>query len=74
MNILILGDVHLGKGLNIGKPSVGNSLNSRVIDQLNLLNWALEQSLDNLVSRIIITGDIFEDSKPDYQLVQFFTQ
>jgi DNA repair protein SbcD/Mre11 len=70
--ILILGDAHLGKGLNIGKQSVGSALNSRIIDQINLLDWVYEQAVDNNISHIVLTGDVFEDPKPHYSLVVLF--
>lgn len=69
MQALILGDPHLGKGLNIGKVGLGANLNSRVADQLNLLNWTLEYALENEIDHIIITGDVFEDPKPHPSLI-----
>lgn len=69
---LIIGDVHLGAGLSIGKPSIGGSLNSRVSDQVRVLNWAQDVAIINQVDRIIITGDIFEEVKPDSYLVVIF--
>lgn len=66
---LIVGDVHLGKGLSMGRPGIGSSLNGRVADQFKLLEWILEQAIENHVSAIIFTGDICEDAKPDYQLM-----
>lgn len=69
---IILGDVHLGKGTNIGKVGVGSSLNSRVADQLNLLDWTLDQAHERGVDDIIITGDIFEDPKPHPSLITMF--
>ena len=69
---LIIGDVHLGKGLSIGKPGIGNALNSRVQDQIKLLDWALDQAIDHHVGTIILTGDICEDPKPDYILIELF--
>lgn len=66
---LIIPDVHLGKGVSIGKPGIGTALNSRVVDQFNLLDWILETAIERHVSCIIFTGDIFEDVKPDYVLV-----
>jgi DNA repair protein SbcD/Mre11 len=71
-SILILGDVHLGAGQNLGKQSVGSALNSRVIDQLNLLDWTYEQAVDNNIHHIVLTGDIFEEPKPHYSLVVLF--
>lgn len=70
--MLILGDVHLGKGLNIGKQSVGSALNSRIIDQYNLLDWVYDQAVDNNIQHIILTGDVFEEPKPHYSLVVLF--
>ena len=67
--IIILGDVHLGKGINIGKIGVGAKLNSRIVDQFNLLNWVLDRAIYNLINTIIITGDIFDDPKPPISLI-----
>lgn len=69
---IILGDVHLGKGLSIGKVGVGTALNSRIIDQINLLDWTLEQAVRRDAERIILTGDVFEDPKPHPSLVKLF--
>lgn len=70
--ILILGDVHLGKGLNIGKQAVGSALNSRIIDQYNLLDWVYDQAVENNIQHIVLTGDVFEEPKPHYSLVVLF--
>jgi DNA repair exonuclease SbcCD nuclease subunit len=67
---LIIGDLHLGKGISIGKS--GSGLNSRIIDQLNILNWILETAIEKNVSRFIFTGDFFEELKPDHNLVVQF--
>lgn len=69
---IILGDVHLGKGISIGKTGVGSNLNSRVADQLNLLDWTLEQAVERGAHHIILTGDIFEDPKPHPSLIAMF--
>lgn len=69
---IILGDVHLGKSISIGKTGIGANLNSRVEDQLNLLDWTLEQAIDRGVYDIIITGDVFEDPKPHPSLITMF--
>lgn len=69
---IILGDVHLGKGINIGKVGVGGNLNSRVADQLNLLDWTLDQAVEKSADHIIITGDVFEDPKPHPSLITMF--
>jgi DNA repair exonuclease SbcCD nuclease subunit len=69
---IILGDPHIGKGLNIGKTGIGSNLNSRVADQLNLLEWTLDQAVEHAVDDIIITGDVWEDPKPHPALITMF--
>jgi len=72
LQTIILGDIHLGKGLSYGKTSLGSIVNSRVTDQSNLLDWTLEQAITNNVDDIIITGDVFEDPKPHPTLIAIF--
>lgn len=71
-NAIILGDPHLGKGTNIGKSGVGATLNSRIVDQINLLEWTLDQAVERGSDDIIITGDVFEDPKPSPSLITIF--
>jgi hypothetical protein len=54
---IILGDVHLGKSMAIGKVGLGSALNSRIADQLNLLDWTLDQAIEHNADHIIITGN-----------------
>lgn len=69
---IILGDIHLGKGVNLGKSNIGAGLNSRVEDQLNLLDWTLEKAVESMAGHIIITGDVFEEPKPHPSLITLF--
>src|SRR5574338_372899 len=69
---LILGDVHLGKGISIGKTGVGANLNSRVADQLNILDWTLDQAVERHVDDIIINGDVLEDTNTHPSLITMF--
>lgn len=55
MSFLILGDVHLGKSLHLGKVTPGSNLNSRLNDQLKLLDFTLEKAIDHGIHNIIIT-------------------
>lgn len=71
---LIVGDVHLGKGLSMGRPGIGSSLNGRVADQFRLLDWIFEQAIEHQAGTIIFTGDICEEVKPDYILMVHFIQ
>ncbi len=69
---MIVGDLHIGKGQNLGKQAVGTALNSRVVDQLRLLDWIYDQAVFNNVRQLILTGDVFEEPKPHYSLVALF--
>lgn len=69
---IILGDVHLGKSQTFGKNTVGANLNSKLADQLNLLDWTLEQAIEEHADHIIITGDVFEEPKPHPSVITYF--
>ena len=71
-SVVILGDVHLGKSQTFGKNTVGSQINSKLHDQLNLLDWTLEQAIEENCSHIIITGDIFEEPKPLPSIIAHF--
>lgn len=70
--VLILGDPHLGGHLNLGKPGIGSSLNSKIIDQFNILDWVLDQALQLLVTDIFITGDIFDQPNAPPTIISLF--
>ena len=69
MSVLILGDPHIGKNMIQGKVGIGSNLNSRIADQINLLDWTLDKAIEYDVELIIITGDLFEDPKPHPSLI-----
>lgn len=71
-NVIILGDPHIGKGVSIGRSGIGSALNSRIVDQIQLLEWTLDQAVENNARQIVITGDIFEDPKPHPSLIVLF--
>jgi DNA repair exonuclease SbcCD ATPase subunit/DNA repair exonuclease SbcCD nuclease subunit len=71
-NVILLGDPHVGKNVSLGKSTLGANLNSRIADQLNLLDWTLDRALDQHSEHIIITGDVFEDPKPHPSLLTMF--
>ncbi len=71
-SVLILGDVHLGKSQSLGKNIIGSNVNSRVIDQVNLLDWTLDKAIDHNITDIVLTGDVFEDPKPQTTLIGMF--
>jgi exonuclease SbcD len=61
---VILGDAHIGGSISMGKTALGSNLNSRIIDQIYLLDWTLQQCIDNNATTLIMTGDVFDDPKP----------
>ena len=71
-DVLIIGDLHLGKTSSIGKYIPGSVYNGRIIDQINNLDWIISVIQENLINYVIFTGDIFESSKPDYYLIEIF--
>jgi len=68
----VLGDPHAGKSEKLGKPGIGLAFNSRLQDQLDLLDWVLKKAIENYVYTIFITGDIFDDSKPHPTIIAAF--
>lgn len=71
-SVIILGDPHCGKNLSQGKIGAGATLNSRIVDQFNLLEWTLDQALEHSAEHIIITGDVFEEPKPSTAIITLF--
>lgn len=70
---LIVGDPHLGKSaITLGKAGIGSSLNSRIIDQFNILEWILNIAISENISNIILTGDIFDDRRPSSTIISLF--
>jgi DNA repair exonuclease SbcCD nuclease subunit len=67
--VVLLGDPHVGKGQTQGRSGIGATLNSRIADQMDLLDWTLERTLERHSHDIIITGDMFEDNRPHPTLI-----
>lgn len=70
--ILIVGDCHLGRSLRLGKSGVGTNLNTRILDQVALLDWIIAQIIEWQISILILVGDIFDEAKPDLSLIKIF--
>jgi DNA repair exonuclease SbcCD nuclease subunit len=70
---LIVGDPHLGKStITLGKTAIGSSLNSRLVDQLNILEWILNIAISENISNLVLTGDIFDDRRPSSTIISLF--
>jgi exonuclease SbcD len=76
MKHIILGDIHLGKSLSIGKPGrpgkSGYELNSRISDKIHLLYWVLDHARQQDIKHIIITGDVYEEQRPHPTVIGLF--
>lgn len=70
--VIIIPDLHLGKGVAIGKAGLGATLNSRIVDQINLLDFCLDKAIESFAKDLILTGDIFEETKPSPALITIF--
>ena len=68
---IIVGDSHLGLTSG-GKVGIGTALNSRIIDQFDLLDWNLERAIELQADHIIMTGDTFDHPAPPSYLVNMF--
>lgn len=71
---IILGDVHLGKSSPTNKTSSDSFISKKLSDQLRILNWTLDKALFEMARDIIITGDVFEEPKPDPEIINQFMQ
>jgi DNA repair exonuclease SbcCD nuclease subunit len=72
MKCLILGDIHLGKGTSIGKSAELGHLNSRIQDQIDLLDWAFDKCQETKTKLIAITGDVYQDFRPHPAVIGIF--
>ena len=70
--VLQIPDPHLGAHANLSKNVIGTSINSKLADQLNLLDWIVEKAISEDVDNIIITGDVFESPQPPASLMTHF--
>lgn len=70
--VAILGDIHLGKGMSLGKAIPGTYLNTRIADQFKILDWFLYKCDEQHINNIILTGDVFEEPKPPPFLISLF--
>lgn len=70
--VLIIPDSHIGGHANLSKNVVGSAINTRLVDQLNLLDWALDQAIYNDVDNIIMSGDIFDSPQPPSHMMANF--
>jgi len=72
MSVLILGDLHIGRGISMGKPAELGKLNSRIQDQVDLLDWAYNECKSRSIKHIVLTGDVYQDFRPHPAVIGIF--
>src|SRR5690606_29637600 len=70
--VLILGDLHIGRGISMGKPAELGKLNSRIQDQVDLLDWAYNECKSRGIKHIFLTGDVYQDFRPHPAVIGIF--
>jgi len=71
---LLIPDIHLGKGTNIGKDPIGVGLNSRIEDQKKLLNFITSYVKEHSIEHIFVMGDVWDSVNPKSSIVNVFCE
>ncbi|HUU88443.1 MAG TPA: metallophosphoesterase [Candidatus Glassbacteria bacterium] len=74
MKALLIPDIHLGKGTNIGKDPVGVGLNSRIEDQKDLLDFITDYIKEKSIGYIFLMGDVWDSVNPKSSVVNVFCE
>jgi len=74
MKIVILGDTHFGCGYSMGKIMPYSKLNSRLVDYSNTFDYVVDYMVENGVSHFVLTGDIFENRRPQASELSLFSE
>ncbi|MFA5048425.1 MAG: metallophosphoesterase [Patescibacteria group bacterium] len=74
MKIVILGDTHFGGGFALGKTDYYTHLNTRLLDFSNSFDYVVDYMINNCVNHFFITGDIFENRRPQASELSLFSK
>lgn len=74
MKIVILGDTHFGGGYALGKSDPQTHLNTRLLDFSNTFDYVIDYMINNSIYHFIITGDIFENRRPQASELSLFSK
>lgn len=74
MRIVILGDTHFGGGFALGKTDLSSHLNTRLLDFSNSFDYVVDYMINNHVNHFFITGDIFENRRPQASELSLFSK
>jgi len=73
MKIGIIGDVHLGASLAMGKKDAESGINTRLADYDSTLNSTIYDLYDKGCETLVFTGDIFEHRTPTMKQQELFS-
>lgn len=74
MKIVILGDTHFGGGFSLGKIDSNSHLNTRLLDFSNTFDYVIDYMENNEVNHFFITGDIFDNRRPQASELSLFSK
>ena len=74
MKIVILGDTHFGGGYSLGKIDSYSHLNMRLLDFSNTFDYVIDYMINNDVKHFFITGDIFDNRRPQASELSLFSK
>ena len=74
MKLGIIGDVHLGASLLLGKKDLDTGINTRLIDYQDTLFLSMRTLRDAGAEVLILTGDIFESRNPTIKQMELFSR
>jgi exonuclease SbcD len=74
MRIGIIGDLHFGASMFLGRANNSLNINSRLLDYADTLESTIDSLVTKGVEEIIFTGDIFEHRYPSLIQQKMFSQ
>lgn len=74
MKVCILGDPHIGGSANLGYIEATRQINTRLIDQANLIDYTIDYCINNTIRHLVFTGDIFDSRKPNSVETALFSE
>lgn len=74
MKISVLGDLHFGCGLSLGKTDPQTQLNTRLLDYAQTFNIIIDDFEKRNVKLVVLTGDIFDSRHPSTAVINVFTE
>lgn len=74
MKLCIIGDNHIGSGANLGKICPHKQINTRLLDQSNIIDFVIDHCIANSIRHLVFTGDVFETRRPNSVEIAIFSE